>query len=144
MFRVDPKNLEGRCLERTIIAGAEHRPSRLQETPCERLAVMPTGQLLELIETTAFDVINPHLEQGYRTVGAGIDIRHFAATPESWQVTAVVTLKSINCRKCVFDIAVRDQLEPICTGSYVSYIVDTNRFRSDVEAKRHRLLSPVT
>lgn len=144
MFRVDPRNLEGRRLERTIIATAEHRSSRLQITPCETLPVMPTGQLLELIESTAFDVINPHLEPGYRTVGAGIEIRHFAATPESWQVTATVTLKAIHGRKCVFDIAVKDQLEPVCTGSYVSYVVDAKRFRSDVEAKKNRLLSPVT
>ncbi len=144
MFRVEPRSLEGRHVERTIIADAEGRPSPVQMTPCDKLPVMPTGQLLELIESSAFDVINPFLEIGYRTVGAGIEIRHFAATPADWQVTATVTLRSITGRKCVFDIVVRDQIEQVCAGIYVSYVVETNRFRSDVENKKCRLLAPVT
>ncbi|MBI3546923.1 MAG: hypothetical protein HY081_10125 [Gammaproteobacteria bacterium] len=143
VFRVEPKSLEGRRLERTIVASAEHSASSVQMTASEKLPVMPTGQLLELIESTAFDVVNPFLEPGHRTVGTGLELRHFAATPETWRVTATVTLRAINGRKCIFDVAVRDQLEQVCTGAYFSYVVNTERFRSDVENKKYKLLSPV-
>lgn len=138
MFTVNSEELIGREFQRGVVASAEDAGETLVSGADRSLDVMPTDQLLRLVETSAYDFINPHLETGYRTVGVSLSFRHFAPVPSGYLVTATLKLEAIEGRKCLFQFHIDDEVETVCTGTYANYIVDICHFRDAVAGKLAR------
>lgn len=138
MFTLNPEKLIGREFLRSVVAAAENPEETSVSDPDTSLEVMPTDQLLRLIESSAYDLINPHLEKGYRTVGVSMSFRHFAPVPSGYLVTATLKLQAIEGRKCSFEFHVADEVEIVCRGTYANHIVDLIPFRDAVAGKAAR------
>lgn len=141
MFNLEPETLIGREMQRSIQASAEASAAGEAHGPEVALEVMPTDQLLNLVESSAYDLVNPHLQDGYRTVGISVDFRHFAPTPQGQQVTALVRLVGVEGGKCLFEFSVRDEVETVCTGTYANFVVDIAHFRKAVADKNARRIT---
>jgi len=46
-----------------------------------------------------------------------------------------VTVKAVEGRKVTFDVAAKDELEPISTGSHTRFVVDVNKTIERLKAK---------
>lgn len=130
MLNCDPADLIGKQAVRTIIAAGE-AGGAIESA----LAVMPTGQLLELIEGTAYDFVIQYLTPGHRTVGLAVEFRHTAATPSGQAVTVTLSLVAVKGREFVFEVVVSDELDVVCTGTYSNYVVNIDRFNARVASR---------
>lgn len=135
---VNLEDMIGREVRCNVVAAAEHVGDG---TACDEgnfFDVMPTDQLLRLIESSAYDCVNPYLMKGYRTVGVSVAFRHFAPTPSGLRVTICLSLKVIEGRKCFFDFRIFDEVETVCTGTYANYIVEIGKFVEAVASKKRQ------
>ncbi len=97
--------------------------------------VYSTPALVALLEAAAIEALAGHLPDGMTTVGVRVDVRHLAATPVGQTVTARATLREVDGRRLVFDVAAQDPVEPVAEGTHERFIVDRARFESRAAAK---------
>lgn len=97
--------------------------------------VFATPMMIALMEKAALSAVDPHLPEGYATVGTTIDIAHMAATPVGMQVTATAELVEINGKKLKFRIEAFDEKEKIGEGWHGRYIIQTQRFLESARQK---------
>jgi len=90
--------------------------------------VFATPELAALIERTAVAALAEHLPEGQTTVGTRLDISHLAATPPGMEVSATVTLTSMEGRKLEFEVEASDAVEQISKGSHTRFLVDAESF----------------
>lgn len=100
--------------------------------------VYSTPALIALLEGAAIDALKGRLPDGMTTVGVRVDVRHLAATPVGQTVTARATLRQVDGRRLVFDVAAWDPVEPVGEGTHERVIVDRARFESRAAAKSAR------
>lgn len=129
----------GKTGTQSVIADCEIEMSVPHQTSARMLPVMPTGQLLALVEAVAYDLVNDGMPGEYRTVGSVIDLVHVAPTPSGQRVTAQVTLSRVEGTRCDFDVIVSDEVEQVASGHYSSHIVSIDRFLEKVNKKSGRV-----
>jgi predicted thioesterase len=100
------------------------------------VAVLATPNLVELLETECLGCVARELDEGQSTVGARIDVRHLAATPEGMSFTMTAELTEIDRRRLVFRIEARDEIDVIMSGTHERFIVETAPFLAKAAAKR--------
>jgi predicted thioesterase len=71
--------------------------------------VLSTHRVVLLMELAARNAIKDCLPEGKMTVGTFIRIQHLAATPLGSKVRAEASLREIDGRRLVFDVAVYDK-----------------------------------
>lgn len=98
--------------------------------------VFATPALVALLEQAAVNALAGSLLPGSTSVGTHIDVRHMAATPVGMMVTATATLVEADGRRLCFEVAARDDAEPIAEGIHERVVVDEQRFMDRVEGKR--------
>jgi len=76
-----------------------------------------------------------HLPPGAGTVGSRIDVRHLAATPVGMRARIRATLREVDGRRLVFDIAGEDETERIVEGTHERFQIDQARFLARIAAK---------
>src|SRR5262252_7215145 len=99
-------------------------------------AVLATPMMIYLMEVTAGDLIQPYLPEGWITVGAVVNVRHFAATPEGSTVTARAEVIEVGKNTVTFKVEAHDGVEKIGEGTHVRAPVEVARFLKRVEAKK--------
>lgn len=92
------------------------------------IRVLATPAMVSLMEYASSKAIEPYLEEGYTTVGTGLDIRHLAATPVGMKVIAKAELVKVEGRKLTFNVEVYDESEKVGEGVHQRYIVNAQRF----------------
>ena len=97
--------------------------------------VLSTHRVVLLMELAARNAIKESLPEGKMTVGTFIRIQHFAATPLGSKVRAEASLKKIDGRKLVFDVAAYDEFEKIAEGENEQLIVSIDRFLARIQKK---------
>ena len=98
--------------------------------------VFATGFMVGLIEWTCVQLLNPHLDwPAEMTVGTHIAVSHEAATPPGMTVTVRVKLVEVDRRRLVFEIEARDEADVISRGSHERFVINTEKFKQQVEAK---------
>ncbi len=100
------------------------------------VAVLATPVMIRLMERAAVAAVDHLLPPGQRTVGVEVDVRHLAATPLGMTVRAQAKLLSVEGRKLAFRVEAFDEVERIGEGEHGRMIIDVERFRERVEAKR--------
>ncbi len=99
-------------------------------------AVLATPEMIRLMERAAVAAVDHLLPDGYRTVGVEVDIRHLAATPVGMRVQAQAELIAVEGRRLTFRVEAFDEVEKIGEGVHRRVIIDVERFKERVEAKR--------
>jgi predicted thioesterase len=100
------------------------------------VAVLATPEMVRLMEKAAVAAVDHLLPEGYRTVGVEVDVRHLAATPVGMRVRAQAELTTVEGRKLTFRVEASDEVERIGEGAHRRVVIDVERFKERVEAKR--------
>jgi len=102
------------------------------------VAVLATPEMIRLMEKAAVAAVDHLLPDGYRTVGVEVNVRHLAATPLGMRVHIQAELTAVEGRKLTFHVEAFDEVEKIGEGEHRRVVVDLERFKERVEAKRGR------
>lgn len=97
--------------------------------------VFATPMMIGLMENAALRAVDPHLSEGFATVGTHLDVKHLAATPVGMKVRAEAELIEIKGKKLIFNIAAYDELDKIGEGTHVRYIIELKPFIASAENK---------
>ena len=90
--------------------------------------VYSTPSLTALIELASFEILAPHLPEGYSAVGTIVNLEHLAATPVGMKVWAQATLVGIDRRRISFKVTAYDEKEKIGEADHDRFIIDTGKF----------------
>lgn len=99
------------------------------------LDVLATPAMCALIEKAAMNAVAPFLENGQATVGSSLEVKHISATPIGIEVYAIATLKEIDGRRLVFDVAAYDNAGEIGKGTHERFIINTEKFMNKASQK---------
>ncbi|PYI81660.1 MAG: hypothetical protein DME26_19540 [Verrucomicrobia bacterium] len=99
-------------------------------------AVLSTPSLIGLLERTARETLAPLLEPDERSVGAEIELRHFAPTPLGQRVTCLARVIHAEGKEITFQLEARDQDELIARGLHKRAVIRVESFARRVERKR--------
>ena len=100
--------------------------------------VLSTHRVVLLMELAARNAIKDCLPEGKMTVGTFVRIQHLAATPLGSKVRAEASLREIDGRRLVFDVAVYDKFEKIAEGENEQLIVSIDNFLARIKKKNVR------
>src|SRR5262249_34315913 len=90
--------------------------------------VYGTPMMIYLMEGAAADAVHKYLPEGWLSVGVAVDIKHLAATPVGFTVTAKATVLSVTDQTIVFAVEAHDGAELIGQGTHVRAPVELARF----------------
>lgn len=101
------------------------------------LPVFGTPQLVAMMETAAFTLIQRDLPDGKSSVGVLVNIEHVSPSPIGMElrVTAEVTHISENGKMIDFKVAGFDASGLIGEGTHRRAIIDTERFMAKCQSK---------
>ena len=97
--------------------------------------VYGTPDLVRDIEHTCRDLMLAHADPGEDSVGMEMAIRHTDPTLIGMGVEIAVTITAVDGRKVSFDIAAKDDIEPIAAGTHVRFLVDVEKTHERLKAK---------
>lgn len=100
------------------------------------VAVLATPRMIALMENASVKAVDHLLPPGQATVGSEIRVRHLAATPQGMEVTVHSKLLEVEGRRLTFKVEAFDEWEKIGEGTHIRFIIDLDRFRERVKAKR--------
>ena len=98
-------------------------------------AVLSTPILLGQLERTARELLAPLLDADERTVGAEVELRHFAPTPLGQRVTCTARVIAVERREVTFQIEARDQVEIVARGLHKRAVIRVESFARRVQGK---------
>lgn len=116
----------------TLVAGPGNLASDLGSG---FVAVFSTPMMIALMETAAGKSVEPLVGEGRSTVGVRVDIRHLAATPPGFTVTAHARLVKVDGRLLTFEVWADDGSERIGEGVHERAIIEVARFVETVNRK---------
>src|SRR6266446_1837925 len=98
-------------------------------------AVLSTPMLIGQLERTARELLASLLEPDERSVGAEIELRHFAPTPLGQRVTCTARVIHAEGGQITLQVEARDQHELIARGLHKRAVVRVESFARRVEGK---------
>jgi predicted thioesterase len=104
----------------------------------ENARVYATPTLVRDIEMACRDLLLQHLDAGEDSVGTRVEIDHMAATLMGMQVTLTVTIADVQGRAVTFDVAGSDNVEPVCRGRHMRFVVDVKKTEQRLAAKAQK------
>jgi fluoroacetyl-CoA thioesterase len=101
-------------------------------------AVLSTPNLIGLLERTARQALTPFLEPDERSVGAEVELRHFAPTPMGARVVCITRVIHAEGLEITFQIEARDEQEVIARGLHKRAVIRVEQFARRVGGKSVR------
>jgi fluoroacetyl-CoA thioesterase len=92
------------------------------------VGVYATPAMIALMERSSWKLVQPHLPEGYTTVGTEINVEHLRATPPGMKVRCSSVLDKVDGKRLYFSVDAWDERGKIGTGYHTRYIVETERF----------------
>ena len=105
--------------------------------------VYATPRMVSDMEYACRDFLLAHLDPGEDSVGAHVSIDHLGATPPGVQITIEARIANVDRRRVTFEFSVRDPIEEVGRGSHVRFVVDMEKSRERIAAKRARLSAQI-
>lgn len=96
------------------------------------LEVLATPAMIALMENTALKTVLPYLSEGYDTVGFELNIRHLQPTPVGKTVECEALLTEVAEKKLTFEVVVRQEKEVVGKGTHIRYIINKEKFMSNL------------
>ena len=100
--------------------------------------VYGTPFMIYLMEVAAERALAPYLPPGWTSVGVVVDVRHLAATPVGFTVTARAEVVASDGKTVTFTVEAKDGVELIGEGRHVRAPIELARFERGVAAKAAR------
>jgi predicted thioesterase len=100
--------------------------------------VFGTPMMIYLMEVAAAAAIEEYLPEGWVSVGVVVDVKHLAATPIGFTVTARAEVLSVSDSTITFAVEAHDGAEKIGEGKHVRAPINLERFMQRVQAKSLR------
>lgn len=97
--------------------------------------VLGTPVMIGLMENASLKAVDPHLPEGFATVGVDLDVKHMAATPIGMKAHATAELIKIEGKKLLFKVEAFDELEKVGEGLHGRYIIELDKFIPRAENK---------
>ena len=104
----------------------------------EKARVYATPMLVRDIEIACRDLLGKHLDPGEDSVGTRVELDHLAATLMGMRVELTVSITEVKGRAVTFDVAGRDNVEPICRGRHQRFVVDVKTTEARLAAKAQK------
>ena len=124
-----PVGREGRA---EIVVAEAHTAPRVGSG---RIHVLATPVMINLMEAAALDAVEALLPDGHQSLGIHLDVSHHAATPVGMRISATARLVAVEGRRLRFEVAARDEKEPIGGGTHERVVVNVARFDERVQRK---------
>jgi predicted thioesterase len=125
--------------EASLLVSEEHTAQHLGSGAVQVLA---TPQMVLLVEQASVAAVDHLLPEGYRTVGAHLDVRHLAPTPLGFEVRATAELLSVEGRRLTLQVQVHEEPfdengsgQLVGDGTHQRAIIDVQRFSEQVAKK---------
>lgn len=99
------------------------------------LDVFATPAMIALMEKTAWESVQPFLEEGSGTVGTSLDVKHTAASPLGMKITCETELIKVDGRALTFTVKAYDEAGAIGEGEHERFIVYNEKFQAKADAK---------
>ena len=87
--------------------------------------VYATPEMIRDIERTCKEYILEFADENEDSVGTQVNISHVGATLLGMSVSIEATVKTIDRRRVVFEICVKDELDTVGTGTHDRFITDS-------------------
>jgi fluoroacetyl-CoA thioesterase len=100
------------------------------------VAVFATPEMGLLIEVTASKAVAGGIPRDWQHVGTLLQVRHLAATPVGFRVTARVRLAKIDGRRLTFEAEVFDDVGKVGAGIHQRAVVHWPTFLRQLEDRR--------
>lgn len=115
-------------------------PDRTISFMGEEGRVYATPWFVRDVEHTCRDLILEHTDPGEDSVGIEVALKHSAATPPGMTIEITATVTAVEGRKVAFEVAAKDEVEPIGGGMHARFVVDVAKTLERVKAKaaKHR------
>ncbi len=97
--------------------------------------VYGTPMMIYLMEEAASKAVQEYLPEGWVSVGVVVNIKHLAATPVGFMVTAKAEVVEITNKTIVFSIEAHDSIDKIGEGTHVRAPVELKRFEQGIKLK---------
>ena len=97
--------------------------------------VYGTPYLVGDIERTCRDLLLDHADAGEDSVGMEVAVRHLAPTLMGMEVEITAKVVGVDGRKVMFEIAAKDEIEPIATSTHTRFVVDVGKTHERLKAK---------
>ena len=97
--------------------------------------VYGTPYLVGDIERTCRELLLDHADAGEDSVGMEVSLRHLAPTLLGMDVEITAKVVGVDGRKVTFEIAAKDELEPIATSTHTRFVVDVSKTHERLKAK---------
>lgn len=99
------------------------------------LPVFATPAMILLIEKTAFECIQPFLQEGESTVGTALDVKHSAPSVIGAEVSCKVELIEVDRSRLLFDVKVWDRAGEVGSGRHERFIINDEKFLSRASSR---------
>ena len=96
------------------------------------LDVFATPAMIALMEKTAWESVQPYLEEGSGTVGTLMNV---AASPVGMKITCETELTKVDGRALTFSVKAFDEAGLIGEGEHERFIVYNEKFQAKADAK---------
>jgi predicted thioesterase len=97
--------------------------------------VYSTPDMIRLMETAAFNALQPYCEGDEISVGTAINVEHRAASGVGAKIVAQAEVQSFDGKFYVLRVSARDDQQEIGRGTVTRAIVSVGRFMKRVQAK---------
>jgi len=97
--------------------------------------VYATPALLRDVEHACRDLILQHADPGEDSVGMEVAVKHLEPTQPDIEVEITVPVTAVDRRKITFDVAVKDEFDPISSGSHTRFVVEVAKTLERLKAK---------
>jgi predicted thioesterase len=100
--------------------------------------VYATPEMIRDIEKTCKQYILEFADENEDSVGTQVNISHVGATLMGMSVEITATVKTIDRRRVVFEISVKDDLDEVGVGTHDRFITDATKSAERLRAKAEK------
>jgi fluoroacetyl-CoA thioesterase len=104
----------------------------------EEARTYATPSMILDIEHTCRELILEHAHAGEDSVGMEVAVKHLAPTLMGMTAEITVRIVSVEGRKVVFDVSVKDELDTVGAGAHTRFVVDKAKTLERLKAKAAR------
>jgi len=119
-------------MKQSLVVGVEHE-SHHRVTPEMSPAHLPakvlsTPAMIQLMEWTCHETVQPHLDEGETTVGTHVNVSHTGPAAAGEEVSVRARLAAVEKRRLTFEVEVLSPRGTISSGTHQRAVVDLTRF----------------
>ena len=101
----------------------------------EGARVLSTPNMIKFMEWTCRETVQPHLDEGYDTVGTHVNVAHLAAAPMGMAVTFKAEVTGVTDRRVQFRVEAWDEKEKVGEGTHERAVINVAKFATRLAEK---------